>query len=124
LAGINALATPEEKVDSLTAAITALFDNKQQLTDQLTVLQKKYDALEDESTVEIERLSKELSFATSKQGKANLSVTVGGQKYTTAAGRKYNINGKIITVEDLVQDEKLCAQLVSAKSGIFQPVAE
>ncbi len=131
-AGVDALATPDEKIASLTKAVNDLNDANDKVTAdfdavsaKLGPLQDKYNALEKESTDEIARLSKELSFATSEAGKTTLSVVVGDQRYVTPAGRKYNIGGKDgIAIEDIVKDDDLVAKLVSQKSGIFTPSAE
>jgi hypothetical protein len=104
-ASTDALATPEAKITALKGGIT----------DQLAAYQK----LEDESAAEIERLSKELSFATSTAGKTTLSVIVNDQRYTTPSGRKYNIAGMDLTIEDIVKDDTIVARLIGVKSGIF-----
>jgi plasmid maintenance system antidote protein VapI len=131
-AGVDALATPDEKIAALIKAVNDLADANSKITadfdassTKLGELQDKYDALEKESTEEIARLSKELSFATNEAGKTTLSVTVGEKRYVTPAGRKYNIAGKDgIAIEDIVKDDDLVAKLISQKSGIFTPSAE
>lgn len=131
-ADVAGLGTPDEMIAALKKAVSDTFGANADLQSKydqgaidLSDLKEKYTALETESTEEIERLSKELSFATSTAGKTTLSVTVDGVRYVTPAGRKYNVNHKEGTpIEDILKDDVLVAKLIANKSGIFKVSAE
>lgn len=86
-----------------------------------TAANEKYAALENESKTEIERLSQEVDSAKSDAANNILSVKVGSQKYQVL-GKKFNVGGKEIAVEDLIKDKDALKSLIEKESGILVPV--
>jgi chromosome segregation ATPase len=68
---------------------------------------------------EIADLSKELTNSKKDASASVLSITVLKKRYTTPPGRKYNVDGKEVTSEELIKDTAMCQSLIEKGSHIF-----
>jgi predicted transcriptional regulator len=113
------LQSSQNSVTTLTRELETANSENKTFKAANTELQNKYTELEKNAGDEITRLSQELAESKTIAAKSVLSVTVKKVKYTTPTGRKYNIDGKQVSGEELVKNTSLCEELIEAGSHIF-----
>jgi hypothetical protein len=126
-ASVSALPTAQEQMAAMQQALEGLNDSYETLAvssaqneQDLAAANDKYAQLQNESNVEISRISKELTLQNANTGKGLLTVDIDGTTYTTQAGRKYQFGGKTVTAEELVTNAVFCASLIHSGSSILK----
>ena len=95
---------------------------KETLTVNYNKLTEDHQALIDESTSEISRLSQELDSAKTDNSNGILTTEIGGKKYRVL-GKKFNIPGHgELTVDVILKDKSLLKELVKQQVGFLVSV--
>lgn len=114
--------TPEQTIARLTAANQELDRKYTDLLIAHNTLQADHAKLTETAAAEIEALSKQASSAREDANKGIVTVELDGQKYQVI-GQKFSIPGKgVLSLDQLLKDEKTLKEMVAKGSGHLREV--